>query len=66
MYIQFLRVLQSYKENLKKLENFVMVKFEKDTMVEPVISEWFGYYKAGQGVETEDLRESSLYKEVFS
>lgn len=34
-------------------------------MVEPKISEWFGFYKPGQAVETETLQESSLYTEVF-
>ena len=29
----------TYKQNLLKLENFVMVKFEKDTMVQPRESE---------------------------
>ncbi|KAJ8664775.1 hypothetical protein QAD02_006437 [Eretmocerus hayati] len=58
-----LHVNESYRENLKKLKNFVMVKFEKDSMVEPRISEWFGFYKPGQAVEIETLHESNLYKE---
>lgn len=41
-----------------------MVKFDQDSMVEPRISEWFGFYKPGQDVETETLQESKLYKEV--
>ncbi|XP_072103286.1 palmitoyl-protein thioesterase 1 [Mobula birostris] len=53
----------SYKENLMKLHKFVMVKFLRDTMVLPVDSEWFGFYKAGQAKDTYTLRESDLYRE---
>lgn len=54
----------SYVVNLQNLDNFVMVRFEKDSMVQPVESEWFGFYKNGQSVEVETLQESNLYKEV--
>ncbi|XP_064624573.1 palmitoyl-protein thioesterase 1-like [Lineus longissimus] len=53
----------SYKTNLMKLKNFVMVKFLKDTMVDPRASEWFGFYKPGQGKNLYTLQESPLYKE---
>ncbi|KAI5621514.1 palmitoyl-protein thioesterase 1 isoform X1, partial [Silurus asotus] len=56
-------VNETYKKNLMTLEKFVMVKFLQDTMVDPVISEWFGFFKIGQGQETETLQESTLYKE---
>ncbi|XP_078094014.1 palmitoyl-protein thioesterase 1 [Mustelus asterias] len=52
----------SYKENLMKLKKFVMVKFLRDTMVDPVDSEWFGFYKAGQAKDTYTLKESVLYQ----
>jgi len=42
----------------------VFVKFENDTMVEPVESEWFGFYKPGQAEEVQKLQESKLYQEV--
>ncbi|XP_058807735.1 palmitoyl-protein thioesterase 1 [Phymastichus coffea] len=58
-----LRINETYKRNLKRLEKLVLVKFENDTMVEPRESEWFGFYKPGQAVETESLRESAIYKE---
>ncbi|XP_001603353.1 palmitoyl-protein thioesterase 1 [Nasonia vitripennis] len=58
-----LRINETYKENLQKLKNLVLVKFEKDTMVEPRISEWFGFYKSGQDVEIETLHESALFIE---
>uniref|UniRef100_T1J8U1 Palmitoyl-protein thioesterase 1 n=1 Tax=Strigamia maritima TaxID=126957 RepID=T1J8U1_STRMM len=52
-----------YKKNLVKLENLVLVKFLKDTMVEPKESEWFGFYKPGQGKELYKLQDSPLYTE---
>ena len=52
-----------YKQNLIKLKNFVMVKFLRDSMVQPRESEWFGFYKEGDIHEIETLRESRLYKE---
>ncbi|PSN48526.1 Palmitoyl-protein thioesterase 1 [Blattella germanica] len=52
---------QTYIKNLMKLNTFVMVKFNNDTMVEPVDSEWFGYYKPGQTEEMMTLQESDLY-----
>lgn len=58
------RVLnETYKKNLMALEKFVMVKFLKDTVVDPVVTEWFGFLKTGQAVETETLQESALYTE---
>ncbi|XP_053563274.1 palmitoyl-protein thioesterase 1 [Bombina bombina] len=56
-------VNESYKRNLQALQKFVMVKFLNDTMVEPVDSEWFGFYKPGQSKETTTLQESVLYTE---
>jgi len=53
----------SYKQNLMKLKNFVMVKFLKDSMVQPRESEWFGFYKDGDIHETETLQQSRLYKD---
>ncbi|XP_075460584.1 palmitoyl-protein thioesterase 1 [Ascaphus truei] len=54
---------ESYKRNLLALEKFVMVKFLKDSMVDPADSEWFGFYRPGQGKETITLQESVLYTE---
>eukprot|EP00794_Sanderia_malayensis_P004811 gene4811-5441_t len=51
----------SYKLNLMKLKNFVMVKFLKDTMVDPKESEWFGYYIPGQAKLTQPLQKTKLY-----
>uniref|UniRef100_A0A8B9NNG0 Palmitoyl-protein thioesterase 1 n=1 Tax=Accipiter nisus TaxID=211598 RepID=A0A8B9NNG0_9AVES len=57
---------ETYKKNLMALKKFVMVKFLNDTMVDPPISEWFGFYKSGQAKETIPLKETSLYTEVCS
>ncbi|GAB1605322.1 palmitoyl-protein thioesterase 1-like [Argonauta hians] len=51
----------SYKQNLLKLKNFVLVKFSKDDIVDPRETEWFGFYKAGQAKELYTLEESPLY-----
>nr|XP_027221193.1 LOW QUALITY PROTEIN: palmitoyl-protein thioesterase 1-like [Penaeus vannamei] len=54
---------ESYRENLKKLENFVMVKFEEDSMVVPPESEWFGFYSPGQDSQVLPLQQTQLYIE---
>lgn len=54
----------TYVDKIQKLDNFVLVKFANDSMVQPVESEWFGFYKPGQSVEVESLQESALFKEV--
>lgn len=54
---------ESYKANLKKLSNFVMIKFSGDKMVDPKESEWFGFYKPGQSKDLFTLQESQLYSE---
>uniref|UniRef100_A0A673J9S2 Palmitoyl-protein thioesterase 1 n=1 Tax=Sinocyclocheilus rhinocerous TaxID=307959 RepID=A0A673J9S2_9TELE len=56
-------VNETYKKNLMSLNKFVMVKFLQDTMVDPVDSEWFGFYKPGQDKELETLQESAIYTE---
>lgn len=54
---------QDYIDRLQTLENLVLVMFENDTIVQPVQTEWFGFYKSGQAVDTEPLEESTLYTE---
>lgn len=53
----------TYKQNLMKLKNFVMVKFLRDSMVQPRESEWFGFYKDENIHEIETLQQSRLYQE---
>ncbi|CAD7090235.1 unnamed protein product [Hermetia illucens] len=56
-------VNQTYIDNLQKLERFVMVKFLNDTIVQPIETEWFGFYKPDQDKDILPLKESPLYKE---
>jgi len=57
------KVNDSYRVNLMKLQNFVMVKFSEDTMVDPKDTEWFGFYKEGQAKDCHTLQESTIYTE---
>jgi len=54
-------VNEAYKKNLQQLENFVMVKFNQDSMVHPTESQWFGFYKPGNPRSLMTLQESELY-----
>ncbi|XP_076181396.1 palmitoyl-protein thioesterase 1 isoform X2 [Ptiloglossa arizonensis] len=56
-----LHINQTYKDNLQKLNYMVLVKFANDTIVRPVESEWFGFYKPGQGTLIQTLEQSDLY-----
>lgn len=53
---------QQYKANLMNLTNLVLVKFLRDTMVQPKESEWFGFYKDGQDKVTVDMTQTELYQ----
>ena len=53
----------TYAENLAKLENFVLIKHNQDTMVEPKESEHFEFYAPGQAENILPLRESPIYLE---
>jgi len=52
-----------YKENLEKLENFVMAKWVQDTTIIPGPSAQFGFYLQGQDILTEELQSLALYRE---
>ncbi|KZS18637.1 palmitoyl-protein thioesterase 1 isoform X1 [Daphnia magna] len=54
---------ETYKTNLQQLKNFVMVKFTKDTVVQPIETEWFGFYRENDLNSTYTLQESPLYIE---
>jgi len=56
-----LQVNQTYKDNILSLENFAMIKFLNDTVVQPRESEWFGFYAPGQDVEVIPLEQTQLY-----
>jgi palmitoyl-protein thioesterase len=51
---------QTYKENIEKLERFVLYKFANDTTVVPKDSCWFTEVN---GTEVTELRERDMYKE---
>ncbi|PWY74827.1 palmitoyl-protein thioesterase precursor [Aspergillus eucalypticola CBS 122712] len=53
---------ETYKENLGKLEKFVMYMFENDRMVVPKESSWFGEVD-GESGGVVGVRERSIYKE---
>lgn len=53
----------TYAENLAKLENFVMIMHNQDTMVEPKESEHFEFYAPGQAEVILPLQESPIYLE---
>ncbi|EFA11379.1 palmitoyl-protein thioesterase 1 [Tribolium castaneum] len=52
-----------YVQRLQTLDNFVLVKFDNDTIVEPRETEWFGFYKPGQSSVIQNLKESPIYTE---
>lgn len=53
----------TYKTNLLKIRNLVLVKFLRDTMVYPHESEHFGFYAINDTSRIIPLRESVLYQQ---
>jgi len=54
---------ETYKDNFTKLQKLVLVKFDQDSVVDPRGTEWFGYYKPGQGKVMIPYNETNLYTE---
>ena len=53
----------SYKANLLRLKHFVLIRFLDDEMVVPAESQWFGFYRRGQSIDLESLRQNQrLYR----
>jgi len=52
-----------YAKNLGKLENLVLVKFLKDTMVDPKESEWFGWFDPSDPTTMVPWNQTLLYTE---
>lgn len=50
----------TYITNLAKLNRIVLVKFNGDTIVQPLATEWFEFYKEGQDKEILPLVESRV------
>jgi len=57
------QVNETYRENLKKLQNLILVKFGADTVVQPRESSWFSWYQSGQDKTVVPMNETDLYKE---
>lgn len=55
---------ETYIENFKKIEKLVLVLFERDSMVNPRESSWFGFYAPGQSTIVLPYNETDLYKNV--
>lgn len=53
----------TYRENLLKLKNLVLVKFNNDSIVQPRESEWFEFYTPGQSETILPLAQSPIYTE---
>jgi len=54
---------ESYKENLGKLNNLVLVQFAKDTVVDPKGSEWFSWFNSSASTTMVPLQQLPLYQE---
>ncbi|KAK4475185.1 hypothetical protein MN116_000773 [Schistosoma mekongi] len=57
------QVNETYRENMKKIQRFVLVKFLNDTVLIPKESEWFGFYRTGSLSDITRLQDSILYTE---
>jgi len=53
----------TYKQNLISLNNFALVLFTEDTVVQPRESEWFGFYAEGQDKAVVNVQNLTIYKE---
>lgn len=54
-------VNKDYVERLQKLNKFVMVMFANDTIVVPVETSWFGFFKPGSENILQTLEESEIF-----
>lgn len=52
---------RDYIRRLHSLNKFVMVKFLRDKIVEPIETSWFGFYKPGSTDVVQSLRESDFF-----
>ncbi|KAH8862866.1 Palmitoyl-protein thioesterase 1 [Schistosoma japonicum] len=61
---QEIQINETYRENMKKVQRLVLVKFSNDTVLIPKESEWFGFYRTGSLSDITRLQDSILYTEV--
>lgn len=50
-----------YIKRLQSLNKFVMVKFLRDTIVQPVETSWFGFYQPGSDDVVLSLRRTEMF-----
>lgn len=53
----------TYKKRFSSLENLVLIKFEKDVVLVPKETSWFGYYPDGSWDPILPAQETTLYTE---
>ena len=53
----------SYATRLARLEHFVLVYSSSDSIIQPAVSSWFGFYKDNSTDELEPLASRQMYKE---
>jgi len=56
------QVNPTYRDNLMRLNKFVMVKFTQDTMIQPRESQHFGFYQSNQAVIELKLNQTEQYQ----
>lgn len=56
-----LTINKAYIQRLTSLEKFVMIMFRNDTIVDPVETSHFGFYKPGSDSEKMTLKDSELF-----
>ena len=52
---------RSYAERIAALEHFVLIYSEADTVIQPALSSWFGFYRENSSLEMLPLSRSPLY-----
>lgn len=55
------KINRDYIRRLQSLKKFVMVKFLRDKIVEPIETSWFGFFKPGSTKVTQSLTESEMF-----
>ncbi|KAF7637727.1 hypothetical protein Mgra_00002702 [Meloidogyne graminicola] len=53
----------TYKKNMLKLQNFVLVQFLKDEEIQPKESAWFGFYSENDTEKIIPMEQTNLYKQ---
>ncbi|KAG5681192.1 hypothetical protein PVAND_010649 [Polypedilum vanderplanki] len=52
-----------YIHRLQQLNKFVLIKFLRDEMVQPIETQWFGFYKPGSDRIVQNMTETATYIE---